>query len=516
MFNTSPPVTDGYPAHLLPSLILDAVTDVRRLTQASTPLVAASALCAMATACQGLADVQRPGLTGLTPLSLYFLTLADSGERKTAADGFFFEPIKRLEKSMRQEYAEGLANFESDKKIYLAKVRGLERRIEKDSQAGRSTTSVENELSQLMQSAPILPIRMRFMLSDITPTALISELRINPCTAVLHSNEAADLIRGRTMSNLPLFNRAWDGQTLDKDRKDQADSEWVEGARLSAGLAAQPHALEFLCSKGGSYAREVGYLARTLVAFPNSTAGQRFVDGSDNGDVLPPGILHFQSHVHSMLQKAIERHHNGEARRVLTFEKPAKQSWLAFFNKIEFHLNPQFGCLSPIKDFAAKAAEHTARMAAIFEIAKGDSQTISEDSVQRAIAIVEWYLCEFDRLFAKSTAEKDFEKHAEKILVWMRSKSPITGFGTPKTFTRREIQQSAPRPRDPESVSRVLQYLLTHNHIHPVFGHNNEFQLNTSNNPSPNMNSFQSLNIFANTRGLVDSDTTDTIKRSSI
>lgn len=516
MLNTSPPITDGYPAHRLPSLILDAVNDVRHLTKASMPLIAASALCAMATACQGLADVQRPGLQGLTPLSLYFLTLADSGERKTAADGFFFEPIKRLEKSMRQEYAEVLTNFESDKKIYLAKVRGLERRIEKDTQAGRNATSVENELSQLMQSAPILPVRMRFMLSDITPTALISELRINPCTAVLHSNEAADLIRGRTMSNLPLFNRAWDGQTLDKDRKDQADSEWVESARLSAGLAAQPHALEFLCSKGGSYAREVGYLARTLVAFPNSTAGQRFVDGSDNGDVLPPGILNFQSHVHSMLLKAVERHQNGDAQRVLTFEPNAKNRWVDFFNQIESELNPQFGRLSPIKDFAAKAAEHAARMAAIFEIAKGDSQTISEDSVQRAIDIVEWYLWEFNRLFAKSTAEKNVENHAEKLLAWMRNKCSFGGFGAPRTFTRREIQQSGPRPRDPESVSLVLEYLFTHNHIQPVFGRNNEFQLNTSNNPSPNMNSFQSLNMFGNTRGLVDSDTTDTIKRSSI
>ena len=81
MFNTSPPITDNYPAQYLPPLILDAVNDVRRLTQASTPLIAASALCAMATACQGLADVKRPGLPGVTPISLYFLTLADSGER---------------------------------------------------------------------------------------------------------------------------------------------------------------------------------------------------------------------------------------------------------------------------------------------------------------------------------------------------------------------------------------------------------------------------------------------------
>ncbi|QIL80755.1 DUF3987 domain-containing protein [Diaphorobacter sp. HDW4A] len=516
MFNNAPSVTDNYPVHHLPPLILDAVNDVRRLTKASTPLIAASALCAMATACQGLADVKRPGLPGPTPLSLYFLTLADSGERKTAADGFFFEPIRRLEKTMRQQYAEGSVNFESDKKIWLAKIRGLERRLGKESQAGRNTTAVEEELSQLMQAAPILPARMRFMLSDITPAALISELRLNPCTAVLHSNEAAELIKGRTLSDLPRFNCAWDGQTLDKDRKDQANSQWVEGARLSTGLAVQPHALEFLCGKGGSYAREVGYLARTLVAFPNSTAGQRFVDGSDNNDSLPSGILTFQSQVHQLLLKAIERHHNGEARRVLTFEPHAKHRWVAFFNQIESQLNPLFGRLSPIKDFAAKAAEHAARMAAIFEMAQGDAQTISEDSVQRALAIIEWYLWEFDRLFAKSPEEKDIEKHAEKILAWMRSRSPLAGFGATRTFTRREIQQSGPRPRDPESVSLVLQYLLTHGHIQSVFGSDKGFQLSNTSKSLSNLESVNYSNNFTQSRGLLSSDTTGTFTRSPI
>ncbi|OLE07876.1 MULTISPECIES: YfjI family protein [Delftia] len=516
MFNTSPPITDNYPAQYLPPLILDAVNDVRRLTQASTPLIAASALCAMATACQGLADVKRPGLPGVTPISLYFLTLADSGERKTAADGLFFEPIRRLEKTMRQQYAEGSANFELDEKIRLAKVRGLERRLEKESKAGRDTTATEGELGQLMRAAPLLPARMRFMVSDITQAALYSELSLNPCTAVLHSNEAADLIKGRTMSNLPMFNRAWDGQTLDMDRKDQADSQWVEGARLSTGLAVQPHLLEFLCGKGGNYAREVGYLARTLVAFPKSTAGQRFVDGSDNSDSLPSGILTFQSQVHQLLLKAVERHHNGEARRVLTFEPQAAHCWVAFFNHIESRLDPQFGRLSPIKDFAAKAAEHAARMAAIFEMAQGYAQTISEDSVQRAIAIIEWYLREFDHLFAKSTEEKSIEKHAEKILVWMHSKSPLTGFGDRRTFTRREIQQSGPRPRDPESVSVVLQYLLTHGHIQSVFGSDKGFQLSNTNNTLSNLESVNYSKEFTENRGLLSSDTTGTFKRSVI
>src|SRR5256885_8756441 len=112
--------------------------------------------------------------------------------------------------------------------------------------------------------------------------------------------------------------------------------------------------------------------------------------------------------------------------------------------------------------------------------------------------------------------EKSIEKHAEKILVWMHSKSPLTGFGDRRTFTRREIQQSGPRPRDPESVSVVLQYLLTHGHIQSVFGSDKGFQLSNTNNTLSNLESVNYSKEFTENRGLLSSDTTGTFKRSVI
>jgi putative DNA primase/helicase len=70
-----------YPITSLPPGIEAAVTEVLAFVQCPDSLAASSALSALSLAGQGLADVRRDDrLSG--PLSLYFLSVAESGERK--------------------------------------------------------------------------------------------------------------------------------------------------------------------------------------------------------------------------------------------------------------------------------------------------------------------------------------------------------------------------------------------------------------------------------------------------
>jgi putative DNA primase/helicase len=67
--------------------VRNAVEEVQGFTKAPTPLVASSALAALSVAAQAHGDVQRAEkLTG--PTSLFILTIADSGERKSTCDSF--------------------------------------------------------------------------------------------------------------------------------------------------------------------------------------------------------------------------------------------------------------------------------------------------------------------------------------------------------------------------------------------------------------------------------------------
>ena len=85
-----------FPLWALPPTIRAAVQESIDVTQAPIPLVASSALAAASLAVQAKYDVQR--LSGLeSPCSLYFMTFAESGERKTTVDGMFFAPFRKFE-----------------------------------------------------------------------------------------------------------------------------------------------------------------------------------------------------------------------------------------------------------------------------------------------------------------------------------------------------------------------------------------------------------------------------------
>src|SRR5215472_5608973 len=79
---------ESYPLDALSPTLRDAVVEYSGYGQQPVPIAAAAALGAASLAVQGLVDVARDdGLRG--PVSLFLLTIALSGERKTSADKRF-------------------------------------------------------------------------------------------------------------------------------------------------------------------------------------------------------------------------------------------------------------------------------------------------------------------------------------------------------------------------------------------------------------------------------------------
>jgi len=86
---------EAYPVASLGPL-RDAVQAVQGVTQAPLAIPAQSALAVASLAVQGFADVQTLG--GTRPLSLYALTIAGSGERKSACDAPLMAALRDHEK----------------------------------------------------------------------------------------------------------------------------------------------------------------------------------------------------------------------------------------------------------------------------------------------------------------------------------------------------------------------------------------------------------------------------------
>jgi hypothetical protein len=73
-----------------------AVEAVHGLTQAPVAIPAQSALAIASLAVQGFAQVET--LSGPKPTSLYLLTIAGSGERKSACDGYLMAALRDFER----------------------------------------------------------------------------------------------------------------------------------------------------------------------------------------------------------------------------------------------------------------------------------------------------------------------------------------------------------------------------------------------------------------------------------
>ena len=76
------------------------------------------------------------------------------------------------------------------------------------------------------------------------------------------------------MRNLAALNQLWDGTALSVDRR-STDSFTVRGARLTVALQVQEPTVREFFSRTGALARGTGFLARFLLAWPESTQGRR-------------------------------------------------------------------------------------------------------------------------------------------------------------------------------------------------------------------------------------------------
>jgi len=136
----------------------------------------------------------------------------------------------------------------------------------------------------------------------------------------------------------------------------------------------------------------------------------------------------------------------------LFFSPAAKHIWITFFNQVETGLKSQ-GIWHDINDFASKAAENAARLAALFHLFSGATGDIQAESIEQAIAIIQWHLQETRRLLAPFPAETQYAD-AEKLMNWLLLKKL-------RETTPRAIQQSSPirqRVRRDNAISVLVEH----------------------------------------------------------
>lgn len=387
-----------YPVDALPAEIRAAVLEVQRFTQSPIAMVACSALSVLSVASQGLINVQRAAQL-LGPISLFFLIIADSGERKSSNDGYFSDTLRRFEREETQRLAPVLAEYRADLARWEAKRSGLIEAIKRASKTNKTALDQEEALADLESDAPVPPWTPRLLYSDTTSEALTHGLARHWPSAGLLSSEAGGVLGSHgmrpdsVMRYFSILNELWDGKPLRFDRR-TVESYCVPAARLTVCFQVQEPTLRSFLVQTKGLARGTGFLARFLIAYPPSTQGTRLFRPAPE---YWPAVDAFHRRVAALLAKELPITDRVLTPRTVPLSPAAAQIWEAFHNQIEQELAPA-GALSEMRDLGAKAADNAARLAGVFHaFSDADGDSISEAHLQSAVRIVAWHLSEAQR-----------------------------------------------------------------------------------------------------------------------
>lgn len=359
---------DGCPCFYEHSLLEAAVTEAARELQVSREMAMMCALGAIATACQAHVDVQMP--TGhQVPTSLMLLTIAESGERKTTTQNYFFDAISALNDEAYRANEKALIRHRIDHQLWGTRKRHLERMYSKwAAQEDEAATNAAYEaVSEHLKGEPQPPRSEKFLYEDTTPQALVQMLNENAPNGCLLTSEASSIFSGKALGELDKLNTLWDGGSVIVDRVTR-DGFILQDARLTLSLMVQPNVIATFMGKRGEEARGTGFLARFLVAKPRSMAGTRNVGKLS----AMPRRQAFNDRIRDRL---IWKRSN--PRQMLHFSEPAANLWYEYSNFLEKEMQDN-GLYYYLKDHASKLLENTSRLAAILHTFERNSESDTE------------------------------------------------------------------------------------------------------------------------------------------
>lgn len=456
---------EEYPLDALPGIIRAAVEEVQKFTKAPTPMVASCAIAAVSLAAQSRIEVSRADML-IGPVGLFFLTIADSGERKSTCDGFFSSPIKEYDRQQEEIAKHGRRRHAAALKSWEARIEGVLTGIRQAAKKGVPSDDLQCRLADLEEQKPTPAKVPKLMRGDDTPENLIFVLSHEwPSVGVLTAE--AGMILGShgmgkdsMMRNLTLLNTLWDGGTHAVGRRTSASSPATK-ARLTLSLQVQAPTLRSFFARTDGLARGTGFLARFLLAWPESTQGYRpFSDPPSDW----PFLEAFKHRLTEILHLPIPFDETGAlSPMVLSLTSEAKAAWVEFHDSIEVQLRVG-GELQDVRDVASKIADNAVRLAALFHMmcSNCSSSSIEVDHIVSGCRIAAWHLNESRRFFGELSVPPEMSAVA-RLEAWLINEC------RQKRTNRvpiRQVQQRGPGSlRDRTILDAALRDLLDHGRV---------------------------------------------------
>ena len=384
-----------FPIDALGELLSPVARALIDVIQAPPAMCGQSVLAAAALAVQPFANVSVDGRQ--YPLSLYCLSVGDSGERKTAVDNIVLSPHRMWEKQMFETFHVQKSEYEAEKQQW-------------DLDKKEGDTGPE----------PSPPLNPTMIAEEPTYEGLIKLFENGQPSIGIFSDEGGRLLGGYSMRPDDQLKTAaglsslWQGNAISRVRVDGAIK--LYGKRLSAHLMVQGSvASAFL---DNTILKGQGLPTRFLLVWPTSTIGTRVYRPVDL--TSDPRVKNYFRKIRDVLtaSKALFGSANDELDfRSIYLSPEAKNAWVNFHDEGEAQMGPN-GALETVRGFASKAPEHAMRIAGVLTMVDDiNSGTIRIDQMMAAIELTHYYRNEWIRLNDYYAADPDIIL-AEKLLEW--------------------------------------------------------------------------------------------------
>lgn len=424
-----------FPTKLLGSKLGTLVDAVAAQSQVAADLPAMMALPAITAAIGGRRFIRIRAGWREAP-SLWMVTIAGPGERKSAAEDPFSSCLRRWEKKLSEEAIPKIEEAQQEADIAIARLEEAKRVAIKAKPDNLQMAMDDAKLAkEKVSELPPVPSPPRLLYADITPAAMpVKAAEQDGRMAVLHSEgtlikQMAGLYNSGTPETGFALD-AYDGKAMPVDRVGRATIQ-METAHLTVGLMLQPVILEQLGRKKDDEMLHNGFVQRFNYAIPPSSLGYQDPRGSI--PVAPKLLEDFEHRIGQLLEKLWSSTMTEEIR----FSKGADEDMYVFQESLQLRLR-RGGDLHSMAGWAAKLPGKLARIAAARTLYEDpDAKVIGSVCFREVLGLAPYFVQHARVCFDLMGANKDAKlTPARDVLDWLRRRKDPE-----KPFSIRDAQR---------------------------------------------------------------------------
>ena len=427
---------DSLPLECYPDVLRKYLEAVCKCGQSPKEMCILPLLSTLATCVQGKCKVKQHYSSFEHELTLYTLTVAPSGNRKSPALAYFTKPLIEYQ-NRYNDIHEVERKQRATKRIFLENKR-------KSALSGRNAKlDVAQDIDrQLLELPPIESLSL--FVTDITPEGLAQAMSEHSEKMAILDSEGGVLKTVAGMynggaTNIDLLLKAFDGEPVEIRRK-TSGSITLRNPLLSIGLLTQPDKFQEFINNREFMGK--GFIHRFLFSFCRNS-----IRYSDMAPDIPKDV---KGKYYDMVNRLLSM---PASDTVITHDK---ESQLLFHDLHDYiqKQKQQGGLFEYMPSYAEKQLANALKIAAILHLCEHEpTEPISGRTAQAAVNTMMWLFNQAIQAFDYEAAEDPVYIMANRIIEKLyRNKSAF--------YTLRDIRSLLHVTKDNEYVQEAVELLI--------------------------------------------------------